>query len=660
MEIEIDREREGSFERLEALEWLETNGLGGWASSTVSGANSRRYHGMLVAATRPPVGRTVLVSKLEETLRFGDTAWELGCNRYPGTIHPRGDRLLSFFRRDLFPIFEYEVANIRLRKRVAAVAGENTTLLIYELLSAPGEITLDLRPLLTCRDFHGLGPSAPLSACVGFEDGVLSWKPTDDAPDVYIGVAGAELVEQGDWFHRFQLEKERYRGLDHEEDLWTPGLLRGSLETGGRWVVVLSTEDPRGRDLWALFKAERGRRQRLLERLPRKDDLTWRLGLAADQFVVRRGGDLRTLIAGYPWFADWGRDTMIALNGICLVTGRLDDAAKILEAFAESVDRGMLPNRFPDDGEAPEYNTVDATLWFFVAIHHYLQAEGPATRAAELVRERLLPVLRDILAWHDRGTRYGIQVDDDGLLMAGEEGVQLTWMDARVGDWVVTPRQGKAVEINALWYNALVILAGLEARLGDPGVAKRLTRRAEGVRRRFVELFWDETQGALVDVVDGDHRDGSMRPNQIFALGLPFPLLDDSRAVRVLANVREHLLTPFGLRSLAADHPDYRASYGGGPWERDGAYHQGTVWSWLLGPYVDALLRYGGETAREEALALLDQVAGHLGEACVGSVSEIFDAETPHHPRGAVAQAWSVGELLRVWVAVADEAPATS
>ncbi len=648
VEVVIEGRDLGDFERQMEREWLETNGLGGWASSTVCGANTRRYHGLLIVATRPPVGRVMLVSKLEETLRLDGVSWELGCNRYPGAVHPRGDRYLKRFCRGLFPVFEYEMNGIRLRKTVAAAHGENTTLVLYELLEAPGPVTLELLPLLTWRDFHALGPAASLSGVVTYEDSVLAWTPSAEAPEVFIRAAGSEFSERPDWFFRFQLEKERDRGLDFEENLWTPGILRRKLEPGERLVVVLSTEDPRGRDPWALFEAERRRREELLDRLPRRDEVTRRLALAADQFIVRRGDDLRTLIAGYHWFADWGRDTMIALPGICLATGRFDDAAKILEAFAGHVDRGMLPNRFPDAGEEPEYNTADATLWFFLAIHQYLQRSNDV----ELVRDRLLPVLRDVLAWHDRGTRFGIRVDSDGLLLAGETGVQLTWMDARVDDWVVTPRQGKAVEINALWYNALRILAELEERLGEPQAGAVLARRAETVLHRFGELFWDEDLGHLLDVVDGERRDGALRPNQIFALSLPFALLDARRGTRVLATVRERLLTPVGLRSLAADHPDYRPIYGGGPRERDGAYHQGTVWTWLLGPYVHALLRYGGDAGKAEARALLEQAVEHLPEACVGTVSEIFDAEPPHRPRGAVAQAWSVGELLRAWIAV--------
>ncbi len=650
MEITIEGRGVEDFERLAGLEWLETNGLGGWASSTVSGAHSRRYHGLLVAAAQPPVGRTVLVSKLDETVRLGEGTWELGCNRYPGAVHPHGYRHLKTFRRGLFPVFDYEVGGAQLRKTIAVVAGENTTVVVYELVESQESVVLELMPFLTCRDFHSLGPGGALSEAIEFRDDVLVSRPANGGPTAYLLIPGGQFEPRPTWYRNFEFEVERRRGLDYREDLWTPGVVSRRLGPGERLGILITTEDPRGRDALALLEGERRRRRRLLESFQGTDRESQALVLAADQFVVRRGEDLRTLIAGYHWFADWGRDTMIALPGICLATGRLEEAKRILAAFAASVDQGMLPNRFPDAGETPEYNTVDATLWFFVAIQSYLDRSGDV----EFVRDELLPVLREILSWHEAGTRYGIRVDDDGLLLAGEPGVQLTWMDAKVGDWVVTPREGKAVEINALWYNALKILGELEERHGDSDAGCDLGRRAERVRRRFNRLFWNEDAGCLFDVIGRDgHADAAIRPNQIFALTLPHPLLPKKKAMRVLRVIRDKLLTPVGLRSLSPDHPDYRPVYEGGPWERDGAYHQGTVWSWLLGPYVDALLRYRGDPGRAEARALLDEACRQLSGACLGSVSEIFDAEPPHRPRGAVAQAWSVAELLRARFATA-------
>jgi predicted glycogen debranching enzyme len=358
-------------------------------------------------------------------------------------------------------------------------------------------------------------------------------------------------------------------------------------------------------------------------------------------------------MAGYPWFSDWGRDAMIALPGLCLSTGRLDDAKRILLAFARSADSGMLPNRFPDSGGAPEFDTVDATLWLFVAVHRYLEA----SRDEVFVLRELLPVLEDVVAWHDRGTRHGIRVEDDGLLRGGGRDTALTWMDAKVGGRPVTPRAGKPVEVNALWYNALAILAGLRKRAGDKQGAKLLATRAESVRARFEETFWNESAGCLYDVVDGDRRDGSIRPNQVIALCLPFQILPKDRASRILDVVERKLLTPVGLRSLAPDDPAYRPAYVGGPAERDLAYHQGTVWAWLLGPYATAIVRVRGAAGRKQARALVQGLAPHLGEAGIGTLSEIFDAEPPHRPRGAIAQAWSVAEALRVWVEEAGAKP---
>ncbi len=642
MRLRFDRSLLADFERASSLEWLETNGLGGWASSTVAGAHSRRYHGLLVAA-RSPVARDVLLSKLDETLHVAGTAFELGANRYPGAIHPQGHRYLTSFERDLFPVFEYQAGGARLRKTVACPDGENTTLLLYELNAAAGPVELELRPLVAGRGYHELR-SAGGAPDVAFRDGVLGFRFADPALDFSLSAPGASFSPAPDWYHRFEYEVERFRGLDFREDLWTPGALRLSLRPGEP-VGILVTTGNAGRDVRALFERERERRLALVAAVPSGEGLAARLTLAADQFIVRRGAGLRTVIAGYHWFGDWGRDTMIALPGLCMATGRYGDAKLILRAFAESVSQGMLPNRFTDRDEAPEYNTVDATLWFFVAIHHYLRGAGDDA----WVLAELLPVLRDVVAWHERGTRYGIRVDEDGLLAAGEPGVQLTWMDAKVGDWVVTPRHGKAVEINALWYNALRILANLERLAGDEFAGARCERLADRVRRRFNELFWNEQSGCLYDVVAAGRSDPTLRPNQIFALSLPVPLLAKKRSLAVLDVVERRLLTPFGLRSLDPGSPDYRPAYGGGVLERDGAYHQGTVWSWLLGPFISALVRFRGARGRRQARALVAGIEAHLAAAGVGTISEIFDAEPPHAPRGCIAQAWGVAELLRAW-----------
>ncbi|QQR72892.1 MAG: glycogen debranching enzyme family protein [Holophagales bacterium] len=658
------------FERASALEWLETNGLGGWASSTVSGAHTRRYHGLLVAATRPPADRRVLLSKLEETLVLGGAGAsariELGANQFPGVVHPRGFESLAEFTRAELPRWTYAGGGFRLRKTIAAVHGENTTIVLYELLESEGlsrgaeggkaastpvetpAVALELRPLFAGREIHSLGAAEPgriwrasgvSAGCVRFSSGA-----TETA--VFVDVGGAEFRAGGDWYYRFEYAEERARGFDFREDLYLPGVFTVQLAIGQPVGVVISTAERPGRDARRLLADELARRQGLVARAGVEHPLARRLVLAADQFMVARSGANAggaTLLAGYPWFADWGRDAMIALPGLCLATGRAGEAREVLRAFLGALSEGMLPNRFPEQGEAPEYNTVDATLWLFVAGERYFRATGDA----EFVRTELLPRLEEVLTWHGRGTRYGIGVGGDGLLRAGAPGVQLTWMDAKVGEEVVTPRSGMPVEIEALWYNALRITAAFHRRFGGRERAAMLRQLAAVVRRRFEERFWNDSVGALFDVVSAEGRDPSCRPNQIYALSLPYPLLGREKAAAVLATVEQRLLTPRGLRSLAADEPGYCRRYEGGPAERDRAYHQGTVWSFLLGAYVDAIVRYRGSAGRRQGRELLSAFATHLDEACLGSVSEIFDAEPPHRPRGAFAQAWSVGELLR-------------
>ncbi|HEY6137913.1 MAG TPA: amylo-alpha-1,6-glucosidase [Thermoanaerobaculia bacterium] len=600
------------------IEWLETNGLGGYASSTACGMNTRRYHGLLVAATQPPVGRMVLLSKLDERVRIAGAWHDLATNQYPGTVHPRGADHLVSFERALFPAADFVVGDVRLRKTVAAIHGENTTVILYELLESPSDVVLELRPFIAGREDHALvHANGAIHGEARFDDGVVSLQPYDGVPALFLAVPGSAFHSAPDWYYRFEYAIEAERGLDAHEDLFTPGTLAATLWPGARLAVIASVDDPRGRDGVALVDAERRRREGL--------------NLAADPFIVRRGAEGRSIIAGYHWFTDWGRDTMIAMPGLCLATGRFDDARRILRAYAACLSEGMLPNRFPDRGEAPEYNTADAALWLFVAAWRYLEA----TRDEAFVRGALLPPLRDVVAWHTRGTRHNIHEDGDGLLVAGVEGDQLTWMDAKVGDWVVTPRHGKAVEINALWYNALEILAAL-----DDSAAVRA--RAARVRIRFREVFWN---GRYLDDVEGDP---SIRPNQIFAIGLPFPLLDGADAETVLAVVEEHLLTPVGLRTLSPRDPRFAGTYAGGPRERDAAYHQGTVWPWLLGAYIDALVRVRGEAGRAEARRILAGI-----DWTSGSIPEIFDGAPPHAPRGCIAQAWSVGEILRVTMGLA-------
>jgi predicted glycogen debranching enzyme len=644
MKLTIEKNFAENFEEATKYEWLETNGLGGYASSTICGCNTRRYHGLLVGATHPPTERMVLVSKLDETILMGEEKFELGCNNYGDAIAPHGYQFLEKFSRGLFPEFIYRAGDIRIKKTIAMVHGENTTVIIYEVLHAPTEFTFELLPLIAVRSYHDLEhANEEVNKEFDFENGTLRITAYDDTPEIFMDVPGASFIAQPNWYNHFEYSEEKARGLDDREDLFTHGSFSTVMREGQTLGIILSTQNTSEKDALKLLKKEKSRRQALLKLLP-QHDLVSTLALAADQFIVQRDEDLKTIIAGYHWFTDWSRDTMIALNGLCLSTHRLEDAKKILAAFSQNVSMGMLPNRFRDSGLEPEYNNVDGTLWYFIAVYHYLDAGGDK----KFVVKEILPVLTEIIDWHFKGTRYQIHVDEDGLLFAGEDGIQLTWMDAKVGDWVVTPRIGKAVEINALWYNALCIYAQLLQMNKEKEQAKTFRTKAKAVKQKFIETFWNEELKYLYDVVNVEEKDPSLRPNQLFAIGLPFALVEDEKAQSILHIVKEKLYTPAGLRSLSPDDAAYKGTYLGDHLQRDGAYHQGTVWSWLLGMYIDTLIKVDEKGARKEAVQVVADFMYHLEEAGIGTISEIFDGDAPFHPQGCIAQAWSVGELLRV------------
>lgn len=639
-----------------AREWLETNGLGGFASSTVAGLNTRRYHGLLVAATRPPVGRTVMLSKLEETLVVGGRRYELSANQYPGVVHPQGQQFMSRFRLDPFPFFTYRVARLELEKAVVMLHGENTTCVRYTLRDASGEtaasretgVRLEVRPLIAFRDYHATThENGALDPAVRVEEGLLTVAAYEGLPALHFAHDEGEVETEGYWYRNFVYAEEQARGLDSMEDLFSPFVLKFDLESRREVSLIASTERREALRAGELISAEVARRVAVLKAAPADDETIRTLTAAADQYVVARG-EQKTIIAGYHWFGDWGRDTMIALPGLTLVTGRFDVARSILAEFARHVSQGMLPNRFTEAGEAPEYNTVDATLWYFEAV----RALVAYARDSEFVRANLYGVLKEIIEWHERGTRYRIRVDVDGLLAAGEEGAQLTWMDVKIGDHVITPRRGKPVEIQALWYNALRVMEGLAREFDMVEDERKFAAMAVRARESFNAQFWNEEVGCLYDVINGTERDASMRPNQIFAVSLHHSMLSGERARRVVEAVERELLTPYGLRSLAPSDSQYSGRYVGGPAERDAVYHQGTVWAWLIGPFVTAYLKVNGRAPAtvERARNLLAPLVGHLEEACLGHVSEIFDGDAPHDPRGCVAQAWSVAELLRALV----------
>ncbi|HZO88547.1 MAG TPA: amylo-alpha-1,6-glucosidase [Chthonomonadaceae bacterium] len=660
-------------------EWLVTNGLGGYASASVAGANTRRYHGLLVAALRAPVGRAVLLSKLEETLEVtlpdaqSPQSFPLSTNLYPGVLHPQGHYQLESWTAYPAPTWVWSPApSVRLEKRVWMARGHNTTYIAYRLLEAPPGSTarLSLVPLLAWKDYHSEMHAGDVRVDAAWtspaegasETGLLRvtlpgvWGITEGAFSLNLWVAkadgaaypGAAFTAQATWYYRFQHPREEERGLDHEEDLYTPGTLTAPLAVGESLVVVASAEEGRAPAPQASLQALEARQTELLQKARAQNEFMQLLTLAADAFVVEVPGVRTSVIAGYHWFADWGRDTMIALPGLCLVTGRPELAREILISFAAYVDQGMLPNRFPDKGETPEYNTADATLWYFNAIYHYILATGDVT----LLKDALWSVLEGIVGYHRQGTRYNIHVDADHLLYAGQSGVQLTWMDAKVGDWVVTPRIGKPVEINALWHNALRIMSHFAGLLDDGDAAARYAAEAKQSADSFLARFPRPDGKGLYDVLDtpdGGAPDPAVRPNQVFALSLPFAPLEPEGPVAesIIAVLHDKLWTYFGMRTLAPDDPNYRPRYGGDQWSRDGAYHQGTAWPWLLGPFAEAYYKVHGNKAI--ALAMFEPLREHLSEFGLGSIAEIFDGEAPQHPNGCIAQAWSVAETLRVW-----------
>lgn len=643
--ITLDKDICTNFDEATSREWLETNGIGGFACGTISGTLTRRYHSLLTAATEPPLGRVTMVSKCEETLIVNGDAFELSSNAYPGTIYPQGYRYITGFRLDPFPVWTYQINGIEIEKRIFVVHGENTTAIRYSVTSKMPrprpDIKLELKPLLSFVDYHHLQHETP-----GFDadfhsiERLISIRPFSSLPTLFVSHNAAGVERSGNWYKNFEEAIEQERGFEHTTDLFQPFVLSFDLAGAGAGIII-STVPHDIRDISKLQKGEAKRRARLVKTAGAADDLTRQLVLAADQFIVNRG-DGKTVIAGYPWFSDWGRDTMIALTGLTLSTNRPEIARGILLEFSKHISQGMLPNRFADAGGEAEYNTVDATLWYFEAIRAYAAFTGDYA----FVESELYESLADIIAWHLRGTRFNIHVDTDGLLFAGHEGVQLTWMDAKVGDRVITPRSGKPVEIQALWYNALMIMADLSDRFGDSADKRLYLSMARMCEQSFNAVFWNDAESCLYDVVVNGYRDGAVRPNQIFAVSLPHSMLGGEKAQMVVEKVRKDLLTPYGLRSLSPRDSRYVPVYVGSPEVRDSAYHQGTVWAWLIGGFIDAYRRVFPEQ-EDMTKEFLAAFSTHLTTSAIGQISEIFDADAPYVPRGCFAQAWSVAEVLR-------------
>lgn len=637
--FKLSRETCNKLETAESKQWLVTNGIGGYASGTVAGNLTSRYHGLLIAALAPPLGRTLLVSKFDEIVHYDGHDYALGVNRWgSGAVDPLGYLYLESFHLDgAIPVWCYACADAMIEKRIWMEQGENITHMQYHLRRGSQPISLSIKVLVNYRDHHSETRAGDKKFEIVDVHNGIRIKASDNAVPFYVLSDNASVVPTHEWYHNFFLPIEAGRGLNAIEDHLCAGIFRATLHAGEPLTMTLSTTPEPASALRG--EAAYARRKKYEEGLLAHADANnvshRQLLLAADQFIVKRS-DGDTVIAGYPWFGDWGRDTMIALNGLTLATQRFDSAKSILKTFAQFVDQGMLPNRFPDEGERPEYNTVDATLWYFEAIRAYYAA----TNDEELLRE-LFPVLEDIVAWHRRGTRYNIHVTDDGLLYSGETGVQLTWMDAKVGDWVVTPRTGKAVEINALWYNALCVMRDFAKILKCDDVYSAL---AEKTQESF-KKFWGD--GYCFDVIDApEGNDASLRPNQLLAVSLPYSPLSASQRKSVVDVCARRLLASHGLRSLSPDHPSYIGRYHGDQHQRDAAYHQGTVWAWLIGPFVSAHWRVYRDA--KMARSFLEPLLDHLGEHCVGSISEIFEGDEPFDARGCIAQAWSVAEVLRV------------
>jgi predicted glycogen debranching enzyme len=659
--VDFGREICGDLHAAESREWLVTNGIGGYAFGTIAGHQTRCYHGLLVAALQPPLGRTLLVAKFDETARYGSEEFALFTNRWAdGTVSPDGYRNIERFHLEgTTPVWTFALANALLEKRIFMQTGSNTTYVLYRLVRANSSVELSIKVLADYSEEHcaTTGKFRPMEV-TPVEHG-LQVAAFEGATPFYVQSDRATALPAKTWYRNFDLAAEHARGLADRADHFFAGEFRATIAPGGSLTLVASTEAAPSLNGQSALVNRQSETNVLRGRFFTANGGTQKapppnvqqLVLAANQFIAARPldaePDAKTILAGYPWFSDWGRDTMIALPGLCLATGRPWLARNILRTFSRFVSEGMLPNQFPNAGAAPVYNTVDATLWYFNAVRQYSEATSDIGLLTELY-----PVLEGIIDAHVRGTRYQIHVDPaDGLLYAGEPGVQLTWMDAKVGDRVITPRIGKPVEVNALWLNAVAAMERFAFTLGRN--AARYEALAERARNGFAR-FWNSEKQFCSDVIDApgfpDGKDAALRPNQIFAVSLPESALTPEQQRAVVDICARELLTSFGLRSLGREEPGYRGRYAGGAEKRDEAYHQGTVWGWLLGPFALAHLRVYRDAA--QAMSFLEPMFGQIEAAGLGTLSEIFDGDAPFAPNGCIAQAWTVGETLRAWRAI--------
>ncbi len=673
MSIKFEKNQLSNFDATMSLEWLSANGLGGYASGTVAGANSRKYHGYLVAAAHPPVGRYVLLSRVEDTVQIGDRKYPISTNEFPDCIDPKGCENIVSFNVGAGPTWTFQCGDAIVEKSITLVHGQDAVIIRYRLVKAPPRaqsVQLKVRPLLAGRDFHATITAANrpgwwLDETGGHRDMMLL-KCHECPLPVFISHNADRFNAGPCWWYNFVFRQERARGYPDRDDLWTPGQIEFTL-SGEKSATIIAATRPTPVTLAdELLARQTARHQRLVTQFSvaaPDDDFIAQLSAAADQFLVRRGTSAHgvekmSVIAGYPWFEDWGRDTFISLPGLTLVRGDAEAARGILVAFADHIADGLTPNRFPDKGSEPDYNTVDASLWFIQAAYQYWRYTGDD----KLLRSYLYAPLCQIIEKYRDGTRFGIRMDTDGLIRAGVPGIQLTWMDAKVGTDVITPRYGKPVEINALWFNALNIMALVAGSAGDAVRAESFSQLAQKTGQAFAQKFWNQAAGCLYDVLGDDGKpDAAVRPNQIMAVSLPFSPLAAGQAKEVVAVAERLLLTPLGMRTLAPGSMGYCGRYEGDQNARDHAYHMGTAWPWLTGQFITALVRSRGGSAesRQRAREILSPFESHLRQAGLGSISEIADGDAPWLPRGCIAQAWSVGEVLRAyWEDVLGKAPA--
>ncbi len=634
----IEKDTCRDFDRASRLEWLETNHTGGFAMGTAAGVNTRRYHSLLIASRNPPADRFSMLSRLEETVTVAGASFELATAQYPGTLQPRGFELLEEFRADPYPTWRYALNEFKVQKSVCLLDGEQSVLICYRSSHA---CQMRVRLMLSVRDYHSLShqnTAAATSADIGA--GRCRFTLYTGAPTLTILHSANEFHADVQWYANNEYLRELERGLDFREDLCSPGYLEFELAANSTVWLLASTEATaweRQLDAPAIDALLLAETKRRLFPTPQ--------ARALDQFRIVREGGRPSLIAGYPWFTDWSRDTLISLPALSRAGFAPGDTKAILTMLLEQRSQGLLPNRFSDRAGEVEYNTVDATLWFFVAAHDYVEQ----TNDLEFLSETLYPAANDIIDWHTRGTAYNIKTDAfDYLLAAGIAGVQLTWMDAKIGDYVVTPRIGKPVEINALWYNALRITAAWAAQVGDRPQWLKLTAQANQTRDSFQGKFWNESRNCLYDVVTNTGNDASIRPNQLFAVSLPFPLFERLRAQAIVNVVQDQLMTPFGLRTLAPSDPNYRGRFEGDMTARDSAYHQGTVWPWLIGPFIGAYLYAFGTNPFSIAYCegLLQRLENQFNTCCLGSLGEVYDGDAPQRLGGCPAQLWSVAQFI--------------